>query len=183
MPFDDRRLLRTFRDALAAIPAADAPDIYAISFFIDHEDDDPRKPTITIGYNTESQVKRVLKHTDGRHPGPAEARWNYAWWLQNELAIIGDSSRDPEGAAYLTQRLNSTPEFRENPGQFTTRLIRSFVRFAHSLQEVGLIERAIGHRAPVLIHQLEYSEQTARQTEAANPPGLADDFAAWARNQ
>jgi hypothetical protein len=36
---------------------------------------------------------------------------------------------------------------------------------------------------PVLIHELEYYEQIARQTEAANPPGLADDFAAWVRDQ
>jgi hypothetical protein len=51
-------------------PAADAPDIYAISFFIYDEDDDPQKPTITIGYNTESQVKRVLDPA-GRDPDPA----------------------------------------------------------------------------------------------------------------
>jgi hypothetical protein len=65
MPFDDH-LLRTFRDALAAIPAADAPGIYAVSLLVGHEDDDPQKPTITIGYNTESQVKRVLEHAPGR---------------------------------------------------------------------------------------------------------------------
>jgi hypothetical protein len=182
MTFDDH-LLRTFRDVLAAIPAADAPDVYAISFLIGHEANDPRKPVITIGYNTESQVKRVLEHAAECHAGPAEARWNYAWWLQNDLAAIGDSTRDPEGAAHITQWINSTPEFRENPERITSRLVRNFVRFAHSLQEVGLIERAIGHQAPVLIHELDYSEQTARQTEAANPPGLADDFAAWVRNR
>jgi hypothetical protein len=49
----------------------------------------------------------------------------------------------------------------------------------HSIQEVGLIERAIGHQVPVLIHELESYEQIARQTEAANLPGLA----ASVRNQ
>jgi hypothetical protein len=29
---------------------------------------------------------------------------------------------------------------------------------------------------------LEYYEQIARQTEAANPPGLAADFTSWVRN-
>jgi hypothetical protein len=182
MPIDDH-LLRTFRDALAAIPAADAPDIYAISFLIGHEANDPQKPAITLGYNTESQVKRVLEHTAGRDPGPAEARWNYAWWLRNDLAVFGDSTRDPEGAAYFTQWAKDMPELRENPGRLTVRLVKGLVRFAHSVQEVGLIERAIGHRVPVLIHELDYSEQTARQTEAANPPGLAGDFAAWVRNR
>ena len=182
MTFDDH-LLRTFREALAAIPAADAPDVYAISFLIGHQDNNRRKPTITIGYNTESQVKRALEHATECRPGPAEARWNYAWWLHSDLAVIGDSARDPEGAAHITQWINDAPEFRENPEQVTTRFVRNFARFAHSLQEVGLIERAIGHRAPVLIHGLGYYEQTARQTEAANPPGLADDFAAWVRNK
>ena len=43
MPVDDH-LVRSVREALAAIPAADAPDIYAISFFIYDEDDDPQNP-------------------------------------------------------------------------------------------------------------------------------------------
>jgi hypothetical protein len=182
MPFGDH-LLRSVREALAAIPAADAPDIYAISFFIYDEGDDPRKPTITIGYNTESQVKRVLDHAAEHDPDPAEARWNYAYWLQNKLAVIGDSSRDPEGSAQLTQWITGTPQLRDHPERITSQIVRACVRLAHSIQEVGLIERAIGHRVPVLIHELEYYEQIATQTQAANPPGLADDFIEWVRNQ
>ena len=169
--------------ALKAIPAADAPDIYALSFFIYDEDDDPRKPTITIGYNTESQVKRVLDHAAGRDPDPAEARWNYAYWLQNELAVIGDSNRDPEGAAQRAQWIQATPRFHEHPELITARFVTACVRMTHSLHEVGLIERAVGHPVPVLIHELEYYEQIAKQTEAANPPGLAADFANWVRDQ
>ncbi|MGW7059569.1 hypothetical protein ACWGHM_13650 [Streptomyces sp. NPDC054904] len=47
--------------ALASIPAADAGDIYAVSFLIDNEDDDPRQPTVTIGYNTETQARRSIQ--------------------------------------------------------------------------------------------------------------------------
>jgi hypothetical protein len=36
-----------------------------------------------------------------------------------------------------------------------------------------------GRPIPVLIHELEYYPQIARQTERANPPGLAADFARW----
>ncbi|MEV7438623.1 hypothetical protein [Streptomyces griseoviridis] len=35
---------------------------------------------------------------------------------------------------------------------------------------------------PVIVHELEYYEAIARQTEAANPPGLADEFTSWVRN-
>ncbi len=48
MSFQDH-FQRAFAGALAAIPAADSPDIYAISFFIYDEDDDPRRPTVTVG--------------------------------------------------------------------------------------------------------------------------------------
>lgn len=169
-------------EALTAIPAADAPDIYAISFFIYDEDDDPRRPTLTVGYNTESQVIQVLNQGTARYPDPAEARWNYAYWLQNELAVIGDSSRHPEGTTLRTQWITDTPEFREHPERIA-RFVRDCVRLPRSFQEVGLIERAIGHPAPVLIHELEYYDQIATQTEAANPPGLADDFITWVRSQ
>lgn len=173
--------------ALKAIPAADAPGIYALSFYIYDEDDEPQQPALTVGYNTESQVKHVLdnaKDREGRrYPDLAEARWNYAYWLQNELAVIGDSSRDPEGAAQRARWIQATPRFHEHPELITARFATACVRMAHSLHEVGLIERAVGHPVPVLIHELEYREQIAKQTEAANPPGLAGDFTAWVRDQ
>ncbi|MGV9269507.1 hypothetical protein ACWDRR_33140 [Kitasatospora sp. NPDC003701] len=80
---------------ISSISAAEAMDIYVISFFIDNEDDDPRQPTLTIGYNTETQVNRP----DYQVIDPAAARWNYAFWLQNQLAVIGDLAEDPNGAA------------------------------------------------------------------------------------
>ncbi|WP_262064335.1 hypothetical protein [Streptomyces sp. STR69] len=57
MTFNDH-LQHLVERALASIPAADASDIYAFSFLIDNEDDDPRQPTLTVGYNTEAQAER-----------------------------------------------------------------------------------------------------------------------------
>jgi hypothetical protein len=159
--------------ALAAIPAADAAGIYAISFLIYDEDDDPVRPTLTIGYNTEAQVEYVLSNAADRHaPDPAEARWNYAYWLQNELAVIGDSIRDPEGAAQRAEWIQATPSFCDHPEQVTARFVRGCVRLVHSFHEVGLIKRAVGRPVPVLIHELEYHDQIADQTRVANPAGL-----------
>lgn len=50
------------------------------------------------------------------------------------------------------------------------------------LDSTGIIERSIGRTVPVIVHELEYYEAIARQTEAANPPGLADEFTSWVRN-
>ncbi|MGW6973711.1 hypothetical protein [Streptomyces sp. NPDC054952] len=93
MTFNDH-LQHLVERALASIPAADAGDIYAVSFLIDNEDDDPRQPTLTIGYNTETQAQRSIQDASGR----AEARWNYAFWIQNELTVAGDLTSDPAGA-------------------------------------------------------------------------------------
>lgn len=91
--------------ALALVPPADLPGVYAVSFLIYDEEDDPRRPTLTIGYNTEDRVRQALAVQPGSDLLPAgrpsdegEARWNYAFWLQNELAVIGHSTRDPAGA-------------------------------------------------------------------------------------
>ncbi|MFJ4960698.1 hypothetical protein ACIQCR_34880 [Streptomyces sp. NPDC093249] len=46
----------------------------------------------------------------------------------------------------------------------------------------GIIARSIGRTVPVIVHELEYYEAIARQTEAANPPGLAGEFTSWVRN-
>ncbi|MFE0654156.1 hypothetical protein ACFVZH_36990 [Streptomyces sp. NPDC059534] len=85
MTFNDH-LQHLVERALASIPAADASDIYAVSFLIGNEDDDPRQPTLTIGYNTETQAQRSIQDTSDQ----AEARWNYAFWIQNELTVVGD---------------------------------------------------------------------------------------------
>ncbi|MFE3327956.1 hypothetical protein [Streptomyces sp. NPDC059176] len=93
MTFNDH-LQHLVERALASIPAADAGDIYAVSFLIDNEDDDSRQPTVTIGYNTETQARRSIQDVSDQ----AEARWNYAFWIQNELTVVGDLTSDPAGA-------------------------------------------------------------------------------------
>jgi hypothetical protein len=195
MTFEDH-MEQIASKALSSLPAAQTPDIYAISFFIYDEDDDPQRPTLTIGYNTQSQVQQVLDNATGQYPDPTEARWNFAYWIQNELAVVGDSVRDPDGAVQRTEWIKElglqydepedsthTPEICDQHEQITARFVEACVRLASSLHTSGLIERTLGHRVPVLVHELEYYEQIAHQAEAANPPGLADDFAAWVRDQ
>jgi hypothetical protein len=93
MTFNDH-LQHLVGRALASIPAADAGGICAVSFLIGNEDDDPRQPTLTIGYTTETQARRSIQDASEQ----AEARWNYAFWIQNELTVVGDLPSDPAGA-------------------------------------------------------------------------------------
>jgi hypothetical protein len=182
--------------ALAAIPAADVSGVYAVSFFLWDQEDDPNRPALTIGYNTEDQVQRALDHLPGPSAAVAEARWNYAHWLQNELAVIGDDSRDPAGAELIEAWIKARGWWFSLPdgdadedwaqadaaaeridGYFTD----LYVRTARQLHADGVISRTFGRPIPVLIHELEYRDWIADLTEDANPPGLADAFTAWVR--
>jgi hypothetical protein len=188
MTFQDH--LRTLAErAISSIPAGEAEDLYVISFFIDNERDDPRQPTLTIGYNTEAQFRRTIADASDE----AEARWNYAFWLQNELTVIGDLTRDPDGAAARHQWISELGLWYDEPTRPedwiatvgpTAALIeanfnQACVQLARDLHNDGVIKSAIGKPVPVILHELEYYEGIARRTEAANPPGLADDFTTW----
>ncbi|MFC8225161.1 hypothetical protein [Streptomyces sp. NPDC057287] len=48
---------------------------------------------MTIGYNTETQARRSIQDASDQ----AEARWNYAFWIQNELTVVGDLARLERG--------------------------------------------------------------------------------------
>ena len=188
MTFQDHlRALAT--QAITSISAAEAEGIYVVSFFIDNERDDPRQPTLTIGYNTEAQFRRSI----GDASDEAEARWNYAFWLQNELTVIGDLTRDPDGAAARHQWISELGLWYDEPthpedwmttvGPTAALIEANFnqacVQLARDLHNDGVIKSAIGKPVPVILHELEYYEGIARRTEAANPPGLADDFTIW----
>ncbi|MEJ8632231.1 MULTISPECIES: hypothetical protein [Streptomyces] len=179
--------------ALSSISADEAEDIYVISFFIDNERDDPRQPTLTIGYNSEAQFRRSVANAADK----AEARWNYAFWLQNELTVISDFARDPDGAAARhrwiselglwyddepTRPEDSMPTVGPIAALIEANFNQACVQLAHDLHSDGVIESTIGKPVPVTLHELEYYEGIARRTETANPPGVTDDFTAWVRN-
>ncbi|MEU6444080.1 hypothetical protein [Streptomyces sp. NPDC047046] len=191
MTFDDH-LQHLAERALASLPAAEAGDIYALSFLIDNEDDDPRQPTLTIGHNTETQARRSIQDASDQ----AEARWNYAFWLQNELTVAGDLTSDPAGAAARQKWISDLGLWYAEPADLADRdsligplaaqieaaFTHTCCRLARTLHTTGVIERSVGRTVPVIIHELEYYEASARQTEAGNPPGLAEEFTSWVRN-
>jgi hypothetical protein len=206
MTFQDH-LLQVATQAVTSISASAAHDVYVVSFLVYDEDDDPRRPTLTIGYNTQTQVQQVLAAQPGSELLPAgaptdeaEARWNYAFWLQNELVVIGDSTRDPVGAQLRDQWINDSGLWFDEPeaapvdapdawdavepmaDQITQRFVQACVQLANQLHADGLIQKSLGRSVPALVHEVEYYDAIADQAEAANPPGVAADFVAWVRN-
>lgn len=174
-------------NALARIDAAAVPDIYALSFFVDDVDGDPRYPWLQLGYNTRAQV---AASTPSAASDAAEAKWNFAFWLQNELAFIGEPGT--EGRQLLEQALKAeglwySDEEEESDfercmvvaDRITAYFVAACVRIAQALHASGAIEKRFGHPVPIIVHELEYYDQIAMQTAAANPPGLAQEFVDW----
>ncbi len=79
--------------AIDHISDSEASDIYALSFWVYTNEDDPLLQVIDFNYNTRSQCKNSSDEASSID----EAKWNFAFWLQNEIALIGGED-DPIGA-------------------------------------------------------------------------------------
>jgi hypothetical protein len=180
------------RDALACIPPDELSDIYVVSLLVYDEDDDPRRPTITVGFNTESDVARCADPASAFYTDEQEGRWNYAFWRQNELSLICDTASDAEGARLREEWARSeglwydladdeSPIFNDRGEPLTKAFISLLERVVQRLHAAD-ITRIFGRPLPVLIHELEYYDEIASQNLRANPPGVVPDaFVRWCR--
>jgi hypothetical protein len=182
------------RDVLDGIPIDVRPDIYVLSLFVYDEDDDPRRPTVRVGFNTESDVARSADPAEAFSTDVHEARWNYAFWCQNELALIGDTESDAEGARLREQWArdeglwydlveDESPVFDDLDERLTNGFVSLLEGVVQRLHAADII-RIFGKPLPVLIHELEYYDEIASQNLRANPPGVVpDDFVRWCQGE
>ncbi len=177
-------------DALSAIPVHERSGIYVVSLLVYDEEDDPRRPTVTVGYNTESDVSRATDPAEPFTTDELEARWNYAFWRQNQLAVICDTDADPSGAQLREEWEREEGLWYADPGDprsyeldkpLTNAFIRLLEGVVRRLQSEDIV-RIFGNPLPVLIHELEYDDEIAEQNVRANPPGVVPDgFVRWCR--
>lgn len=171
--------------ALKEIEAAITPDIYVLSFYIFDIDDDPRRPVLQLGYNTRTQVAECTPSSSAQ-----EAKWNFAFWLQNELKIIGEPGT--EGGQLLEDTFKAKglwysdedeeadyDRCTELGNEMTAYFVDACVRIAHALHTSGVIQQQFPDAIPIVVHELEYYDQIALQTRLANPPGLTQEFEDW----
>lgn len=166
-----------------------AEDIYAISLFVYDDDDNPCKPTVTLGYNTERQVHAETANAFGEN----EARWNYAFWIQNSCFEFGmDESAEivkkwiiDNGFPYYENVYGDwDDEAGEIPADFydiTKRFVEVLVEIVQEIHAQGILTEKFGREIPILIHELEYYEEIAEQNIRANGEELVSDFANWCR--
>ncbi|MBS2033135.1 MAG: hypothetical protein JST54_35005 [Deltaproteobacteria bacterium] len=187
------------RAALESIPASDRADIYVISMYVSDIEDDHRRPTIMVGFNTEQRVAACTPAPGQKAKWPiasdaAEARWNFAFWLQNNLVTLGGDD-DATGAALIQSWAIERGYWysdEEEDHDFDAALAKvrpltgAFVQLAvgvvQELHRSGELVRIFQRPVPVLIHELEYYDEIAAQNEDANPKELVEGFVEWVRS-
>lgn len=174
---------------LAAFPEEETSEIYAVTFRIDGVDQDARFPYLAIGYNTETEVARLL--TQGA-PEPWEARWNYAYFPPSGLEgvrVIGhDPAHDPDGADahrreavaqglwYEDEDGLSEEEQDERDEALAQQFHELCVDVARQLHTDGRLVAALGRAVPVILYDMFDPDEMFAMTSAANPPDLLTEF-------
>jgi hypothetical protein len=99
----------------------------------------------------------------------AEARWNCAFWIQNELTVVGDLTGDPAGATARQEWISDLGLWYDEPtdladwdsvigplaAQIGARFTQTCCQVARTLHTTGVIERSVGRTVPVIVHELE----------------------------
>lgn len=183
----ENHLYTRVRRAVEGLPGEDAADVYALSFWVYADEDDSRRMILDFSYTTSAQVKASLKNA----ASPAEAKWSFAFWLQNQIEVVGGDD-DPAAAELRDEWLdaegfNYTDEDEESDFDRTlkldTKVEKEFrqmcARVGRRLHESGIIASKFGRPIPIIIHNLEYDKSVMTITQRANPAGLTDEFATW----
>ncbi|WP_295116406.1 hypothetical protein [uncultured Chitinophaga sp.] len=180
-----RETYNQLREAVLNFPEEDTDDIYAISFYKSNVDDDLRLPVLTVGYNTVSNWKLSAPGEIPSHH--EEAKWNYAFWLQNEEMLIGgdeDAVFDAwvKGLPFYYSDEEEEAEY-EEVFEKGMKIQEAFMAITTALSlrlhEEGVIREKFGRDIPVIIHELEYYDEPITWTRKGNPPGLPNEFEAW----
>ena len=158
------------------------PDIYAISLFVYDNNDNPCEPTFTLGYNTDSNYNNSIPNASG----PLEARWNYAFWLQNSEFIFGEGETSESVKNWIIA-LNlpyfTYDEFfgnkmfdKMNESKFekiTCEFVSVLISVVKEFHETEFIKNTFSKHIPIIIHELEYYDEIAEQNIEANGQSLA----------
>lgn len=190
----DRFVEATYSKLKAAILSIDDQikiDIYALSFWFYTDDDDPRYPVIMVSYNTNTHFQSQIASASSEE----EAKWNYAFWLQEDIQSIGGSDDEQ-----LKKWFATTPHFysdKENEladedddlfdeildkgSAFCDEFIEEIILLTQRLFSEKVVEQKFGKNIPAMVHELEYYDRPVSWTVRSNPKGLVDEFVSWTK--
>lgn len=196
--FEDHAF-KQVRDAILAIDDPVKSDIYALSFYFSN-DDDPRRPMLAVGYNTNAR-RQLCTPAEDQPPfwlvasDADEAKWNYAFWLQmeGELCGIGETAEEDALREEWLKSLKLWYTDEEEGEDFDRcmkvgeEILRHFMDWcavvARRLHAEGVITEKFGRSIPIIVHELEYYDRIVEVTRQANPPGVAEEFEQWVNSR
>jgi hypothetical protein len=169
--------------ALDRIPSADRSETYVVSLWVTDELDGEPIPQVRVGHNTETVAREAI----ARASSELEARWNFAFYLQDELMFIGGDGSDPDATAlrdaWIAEEANTgdpgLDRFVIDGPDLANSLIHLLIRVVQRLHSDGALTAVFGRPIPVLIHELEYYDEILVQNLRANPPETMSGFRAW----
>lgn len=146
-------------------------DIYALSLFLQDLDDNPLQPTVMFGFNTEKQFQKSLMQTD-----ELEARWNFAFWLQNSEFVFGKGESAIDVTKWMDEHGFLALTDDEVDEEITRLFVEEIVELVQELHEEKLLTQKFGRELPIIIHELEYYDEIVEQNKKANGQCLPDEF-------
>lgn len=157
-------------------------DIYSISFYVNDMEDNPCRPTVTLGFNTEEEVSKNLMYADEQ-----EVRWNYAYWPHNIESTFGIKDTSSmlikkwvlENNFLYKENYNpfdTTIELINELGKITDAFVQILIDVVKEIHSRGIIRKKFNCDIPILIHELEYYDKSATQNIEANGAELVKDF-------
>ncbi len=155
-------------------------EIYVISFWKSNINDDLRQPTVIIGFNTLTNFKDNIDQASDEH----EAKWNFAFWLQNEELIIGDNDSTCEAwikqlEFYYTDEEENFDRILELGSKIEEKFMDIIIQLSQKLHSDGIILNKFGKEIPIIIHELEYYDLPLSWTKQGNPEGITAEFEHW----
>jgi len=170
-----------------AIISWDKSDIYAVSLYVCDIQDNPCEPTVTLGYNTETHFRSQIDDASDEQ----EAKWNYAFWLQNCEYVFGEDKSTQKlvqrwikekGFYYYTENELFFSDNEIDPDTYegiTEAFVDELISIVKELHESGFVKTQFGKDIPLLIHELEYYDEIAEQNKKANPAETVADFESY----
>ena len=180
-------------EVIQGLPVSTRDDLYLISVYVDLEEGS-HIPEIRIGYNTDSQFKKCCPR-QGDKPGPitassaGEARWNYPFWIRDEVNIFGDFEDEDKDRA-LKERWMRSHQFWFTEDEFDEyddecekldklcgkRLWELATHCGLQLREAAVAQKLFDKDLPILVHECHLDGTEERFVRLANPDGQADDY-------
>lgn len=164
---------------ISSIKQRSNPDMYAISLYVSDSKENLCEPTVALGYNAETPNACDEK----------EARWNYAFWLQNEFFRFGVGYTATIVRKWLAEneafflnakiRYGTTMNLYEQTENITQAFVAVLVEIVKKIHLQKILTDKFGTEIPIIIYELEYYDEIVKQNIEANGKMLVTEFAAF----